>query len=130
MAQSANGSASPFVVRRTELSTFGKRLKAAMSLAGKSLEEVAAELEVSPKTVSRVMHGVREPRRPEVRHLAEVLGVPESFLLDGFGRDGLAALGRGDLSRRLEQIGELRRALDAEEVWLSRLLGDIGSRVS
>jgi transcriptional regulator with XRE-family HTH domain len=130
MVQDANGSALPVQVRRSELSEFGKNLKAAMSLADKSIDEIAGELEVSAKTLSRVMRGVREPRKLEIRHLAEVLGVPEAFLVGGFGPNGVALPNRGRISWRLEQIGELRKALDVEEAWLRQLLGGSGSNPS
>lgn len=52
----------------------GRRIRAAFVLAGKAPRDVAPELNVSLRTLDRVIAGDRQPREWELRRLAEILG--------------------------------------------------------
>jgi transcriptional regulator with XRE-family HTH domain len=65
------------------MTPWDRNVKAALLLADVSIEGAARELNVSRKTLDRTIRGEREPRPWETHRLAEVLGVPTWFLVDG-----------------------------------------------
>jgi transcriptional regulator with XRE-family HTH domain len=62
---------------------WGRNVRAALLLANVPIENAARELNLSRKTLERTIRGEREPRPWETRRLAEVLGVPTWFLVEG-----------------------------------------------
>jgi hypothetical protein len=71
------------------ITPWGRHVKAALTLADVPIGVVAQELNMSRKTLERVIRGEREPTTWETRRLAEVLGIPSWFLVEGL--DGLRA---------------------------------------
>jgi transcriptional regulator with XRE-family HTH domain len=65
------------------MTSWGRNVKAALLLADVPIENAARELNVSRKTLERTIRGEREPRPWETQRLAEVLGVPAQFLVEG-----------------------------------------------
>lgn len=109
------------------LSGFGQRVKAGLVLADKTAAEVAPALNISARTLERVMQGKREPREWEIQQLALQLAIPEWFLRDGFSGNGLSEVpDRDELLRRLAESQE-RLAEDMAE--LRRLVASGRSRV-
>jgi hypothetical protein len=90
----------------SEATQIGRRIRAAFLLSDKAPEDVAPELNVSTRTLERVMAGTRQARDWELRRLSELLEVPEWFL-----REGLAAQPTPDKIREGE-LAELRRQLE------------------
>ena len=93
----------------------GRRIRAAMSLADRTTEDVAAELDVSVKTLLRTIRGERTARGPELERLAEILDVPVAFLHQGLQGSLGTLVGPAATADRLRQVTELRRALQREE---------------
>ena len=81
----------------------GQNVAAALALRGRDVYEVAPRLNISPKTLQRVIRGIREPRIREIELLAGELDVPEWFLLRGI--DGAPDNERlREIEARLAQI--------------------------
>jgi transcriptional regulator with XRE-family HTH domain len=93
LAENATRQARP---RWTEL---GRRIQAAVVLSGRTLDDVASELNVSGKTLTRIMKGQREPRDREIQMLIRALDVPEWFL-----REGLAGAPNGRIGEKLNRL--------------------------
>lgn len=93
------------VNRPLEPAAVGRRIRAALVLAGRSPLEIAPELNISARTLDRTLSGQRQAREWELQRLAELLEVPYWFLLRGF--EGLP------LDSAATQETELR-ALDAK----------------
>jgi transcriptional regulator with XRE-family HTH domain len=100
----------------------GRNIRAALELAGKTRGEAAQELGISDKSLVRTVRGERTPRNGESARLAEFLGVPESFLLEGLGPEQVISLSRPAMRQRLDQVDGLIRQLEAERAWLRESL--------
>jgi hypothetical protein len=70
--------------RRTDTPALGRRIRAALVLAGRTPQDVAPELNISSRTLERTIQGQRMAREWEIDRLAELLAVPDWFLRDGF----------------------------------------------
>lgn len=101
-----------------------RRIDAAIVSAGRRPADVAPELNVSARTLERVIAGTRLPREWEVKRLAEVLEVPMWFLTEGFAGaarpsedDRLAELARkiDGLDRKLDVMDSADRLTAIEE---------------
>lgn len=62
---------------------WGRRVHAAVVLRDWKLDALAEELNVSRRTLKRVIDGDRRLRPWEVARINELLGLPEWFLRDG-----------------------------------------------
>jgi transcriptional regulator with XRE-family HTH domain len=100
--------------------TEGQRIKAALVLAGRTAEEVAPELNVSGRTLNRIIAGERQAREWELDRLADVLAIPAWFLRDGLVQPpadsddelrDLQARRHDEVVRRLDGIDEQLRVL-------------------
>jgi transcriptional regulator with XRE-family HTH domain len=101
------------VERLPEPEEVGRRIRAALVLAGKSAEEVAPELNVSARTLERVVAGKRQARDWELRRLAELLDVPEWFLREGLGGQPTESeIREGELAALRQLVEALDRKLD------------------
>lgn len=88
-----------------------KRLRAARAYAGLTQPELADRLGVGRMTIVRGEEGEREPKRMELREIAEICGVPLAFLEHGF-----AAL---EVDPRLrELLAKAKGALQGREATL------------
>jgi transcriptional regulator with XRE-family HTH domain len=85
----------------------GRRVRAALALAGKTPEEVAPELNISARTLGRVIAGERQLREWEVQRLATVLEVPPWFLTHG-----LAGADRPSEDDRLSDLERMVTSID------------------
>lgn len=63
--------------------TFAGRLRAALSNAEMTQEELARRMGVSPAAVSRWAHGHRTPLSGYIARMADTLGVSVDWLLTG-----------------------------------------------
>lgn len=109
----------PRMARARQIPGFGRRLRAAIALEAKHQRDtgrvkarVAKELNVSTRTLERMVLDQSPPNDWEVARLAEVLQVPEWFLREGFngadaGEEDLATVA-GEL---LQEIVALREDL-------------------
>jgi hypothetical protein len=104
------------VVKPDVARAVGRRVRAALALAERSLEDVAPELNISTRTLGRVLSGERQLRDWELRRLSEILRVPDWFLREGL--EGQPTL--DDLADR-ELRDELRRQHDEVIARLDRL---------
>lgn len=104
----------------------GRHVQAAILLAGRTLDDVAPELNISRRTLARAVAGERQLRDWELKRLAELLPVPEWFLREGFAgepagdeRSELAELDdrlarrHDEIVGRLDDQGEMLRTLMA-----------------
>lgn len=107
---------------RNSAPMWGRNVRAAMVLAGRSLDDVALELKISRKTLERTIRGQRLPRHHETTALAEALDVPESFIENGLGQESYGRPSPTDLLRTpeaflsrtdLRELGLERRAVDS-----------------
>lgn len=104
---------------------FGRRLRAAIIIAANRNEDIAAtklalarELNVSTRTLDRLVAEKRWPSEWEVDRLASLLEVPDWFLRSGFTVDGSAA----DEERlTLERLDHRLESLEAEMTEAVRL---------
>lgn len=67
------------------LSTWGRHVRAALLLSGRSPDDLAVELNISRKTLERTIRGERQPKDWETTRAAELLDVPAWFITDGLG---------------------------------------------
>jgi transcriptional regulator with XRE-family HTH domain len=106
----------------SEMTGFGRRVMAARVLAGLSQAQLAAALNISEKTLQRLLAGKREIKDVEMAALPAVLGVPEWFLRRGFGgapdgqqhareREDAEARRHDEVMRRLDAMAEQLRVL-------------------
>jgi transcriptional regulator with XRE-family HTH domain len=95
----------------------GLRVRAALVLSGRELSDVAEELNISVRTLARVMAGNRQLREWELQRLAALTETPEWFLREGFAGQPKETAAAPD-----EQLQELKRRIDA----LLEALGKIG----
>lgn len=102
------------VARRAATSDFGRRLKAALALAGRTVASLAAsippEYRLSVSTLDRLVGGQRPPHDWEIPLFATELGVPEWFLRGGF--DAQPPAGGVDDQIRTAVREELRQLKD------------------
>jgi hypothetical protein len=110
----------PRVARGDPAPGFGRRLRAAIILAVDAQNEVprlkasvAEQLNISPRTLERMILDQRRPNDWEIRQLAELLKVPEWFLREGFAGATKQAAALGDLDAKV--IAEIAN-LAAREV--------------
>jgi transcriptional regulator with XRE-family HTH domain len=96
-----------------DAATIGRRIRAALALAGKASSDVAPELNISTRTLDRTIAGERLPREWELRRLADLLPVPAWFLLGGF--EGLPTVD-DPTAAALTEIRALDRKIDVEVV--------------
>jgi transcriptional regulator with XRE-family HTH domain len=96
------------------------RIGAALVLADKKPADVAHELNISARTLERVIAGDRLPREWEVQRLATILEVPLWFLMEGF-----AGASRPTEDDRLSELERLAGGIDRK---LDRL--DVGARLA
>jgi hypothetical protein len=85
-----------------------------MALAGRDADDVAADLNISGKTLMRAMTGQREFRHREIGRLAEILDVPEWFLRDGL-RGGPSLDVADALARLSEDVAVIKTRLGVRE---------------
>lgn len=97
-----------------------RRIAAAIVLSGKKTTELAPELNISARTLERVISGERLAREWEVHRLAEILEVPLWFF-----REGWAGAARPTDDDRLS---ELERTIDRLDRKLQGL--DVGDRLA
>jgi hypothetical protein len=83
------------------------RIAAALALADKKPADVAPELNISGRTLERVIAGDRLPREWEVQRLATILEVPLWFLMEGF-----AGAERPTEDDRLSELERLLAGVD------------------
>jgi transcriptional regulator with XRE-family HTH domain len=96
--------------------TVGRRLRAALQYADQTAAGLAAEvgdLNIGLRTIERIMQGRRAPRRWELERFAEVLGVPEWFLADGFEGARLSRQ-EDELAAELQRLRAVNDALEDE----------------
>lgn len=109
----------PVPRKASEVTAFGRRVAAGRVLAGLSHAELARALNMSEKTLQRLLAGKREIKDKEMVALQEALGVPDWFLRNGLrpgrpnDRDGT------DVDRRRHD--EIRTRLSAIEEQLREL---------
>ena len=104
--------------RTLEPSAIGPRIRAAIAYAGRTIDDVAAEMGFSGKTLKRTINGERRMRPEEKRMLAEILDVPRCFLDEGFSGGWQVPMSAGAAAQRLQVIRRLRAELENEERWL------------
>lgn len=93
----------------------GRRIRAALALAGVTSPQVAAELNLSSRTLDRVIAGQRQARDWELRRLSELLDVPEWFLREGFaGRPSDEEVAHTHFGELRDEVRALDRKLDVE----------------
>jgi transcriptional regulator with XRE-family HTH domain len=84
-----------------------RNARAALALAGVTVDDAARQLNISRKTLERTLRGERAPRQWESERLSEVLSVPLWFL-----ERGLADL--GDQSVLIERARKAAEAFGVE----------------
>lgn len=85
---------------------------------------------MSVASVRRMERAERETSVAELVHIAEICGVPRSFMLDGFAPDDTRAPAPSDVVDELRKANEdLDRRLAVQEQFMARvrssLLGDV-----
>jgi hypothetical protein len=122
------------VPRRAATSDFGRRLKASLALADRTVASLAAsippEYRLSVSTIDRLVGGHRPPHDWEIPLFAAELDVPEWFLRDGF--NGRPAAAPADLVRKdlRELKDELARRDERLEQTLSQLRDQFARRAT
>ena len=106
----------------------GRRIRAALVLADRTADDLAAEVGMSLSTLGRVMQGRRAVRTGEVEALARALGVPEAFLREGF--DGAPARQPDRDDRVVDAIDRLRDDLRERDERLERGLAQLRDQLS
>ncbi len=99
---------------------WGRRVRAAAVLRGWELDALAVELNVSRRTLNRMIDGTRRPRPWEVARINKLLELPEWFLsegLDGRPTSGSEVTAEASVLATLDRIErslrEVRAALVA-----------------
>ena len=107
------------------MSPYAARIRAARAYADLRQDQLARALGVTTETIKRRERGTQAPKRGELLAIAQITGVPASFMEHGFGEvepsevlerlDRIeAALSGGDLESRLEDVREAIRELAAD----------------
>lgn len=117
----------------TDREHFGRRLKAAMTLRDLSVAELAErvppQFRMSTRTLDRIAQGKRPPNDWEVPLLAELLNVPEWFLVGGFsGANGDSSLDRDRADLEARRHEELLKRFDDQNEMLRELMMRLGDR--
>ncbi len=100
---------------RAATTDFGRRVRAALVLRDRTIADVAPELNVSARTLERVLQGRRQARDWEIARLAELLEVPETFLRSGFDPEELLSS-----DQRLDRIEGLLTGIAADVAEVKR----------
>jgi plasmid maintenance system antidote protein VapI len=126
---------SPRVAYVADAIETGLRIKAALAIRGRTSAEVAPELNISGRTLERIIAGTRTAREWELHRLAEVLDVPPWFIEEGLeGRRQDPALGDVlDVAKNIERkldVDDLAGRLKLLEAEISRLARLIDERIA
>lgn len=81
------------------MSAYAARYRAARGWADLNQQDLADRLGLEKQVIVRTEGGSRDPKLGELIAVAAVCGVPEEFMVDGFGR-----VERDELLDRLERI--------------------------
>ncbi len=114
-------------ISRQDPTEFTRRVRAAQELAGCSTLEIARALGISTKSVLRTLRGQRKARAGELRTLAELLGVKESFLLGHGELDDARVM---TVTAAITLIADLRSRLDETKALLESALAGAGTEDS
>ena len=75
---------------------FSERLSQIIRASGKDQKDVATAAGITPVTLSRWVNGHRVPRADDFQRVAEVLGLPASFLDDALAEEAADAAAAQD----------------------------------
>lgn len=121
-----SGSYGPHSVNEgARLTAWGRRVRAALALSGRSIDDVVPELNISRKTLERAMRGERTPREWETRRLAELLDIPEWFLREGLDGHAEAADREAQLAAQLDRVAQLADRFEHLEGTLTGIAADV-----
>lgn len=70
---------------------FSEKLSQIIQLSGKDQKTIAAEAGITPVTLSRWVNGHRVPRAEDFQKVADVLGLPSTFLEDALAEEAADA---------------------------------------
>lgn len=80
------------------------RVRAARGYAGLQAKELAAQLNISVETMSRIENGHRAPSLEERQRIAEICGVPPAFMEEGFPTAHTPTRTISDLQTQLDDL--------------------------
>ena len=70
--------------------TFGEQLRQLRETAGKTLREVAANIEIDPSLLAKIERNERQPTKHLIKNIADFFSVNEKELLEEFLSDQIA----------------------------------------